>query len=338
MKKAVITGKQRTEIVEAADPVAKEDWAVVKVHVAPMCTEYKLFRDGHANAYLGHEAVGEVVEVAQPGRVALGDRVAVMPLYPCGKCALCLAGDYIHCQHMVDVEAFTGSKEGSATYCQYVIKPDWLLAPIPDGVSYEHGGMACCGLGPTFGACELIMPDGFDTVLITGLGPVGLGGVINARYRGARVIGVDANPYRADLAVRLGAQTVLNPADADVLDQLRALTDGLGVTAAIDCSGVAEAQRLCIDALRRKGRMAFVGESGDLTITVSDDLLRKKLTLYGSWHYNLAGTPRIMRVIQDRADDLDTLITHTFPLDQAQDAFELQLTGQCGKVLLKPWE
>ena len=142
MKKAVITEKQRAEIVEVRDPVAKEDWVVVKVHVAPMCTEYKSFRDGHANAYLGHEAVGEVVEVAQPGRVAVGDRVVVMPLYPCGKCPLCLSGDYIHCQHGIDVEAFTGSQEGSGTYCQYVIKPDWLLVPIPDGVSYEHGGMA----------------------------------------------------------------------------------------------------------------------------------------------------------------------------------------------------
>ena len=119
----------------------------MKIHSAPLCTEYKAFLGGHKAEYLGHEAAGEVVDVAQPGQVKVGDRVAVMPQYPCGSCDLCLSGEYIHCQNSTDFAEFTGSREGSATVAQYMLKPDWMLVPIPDGVSYDHGSMACCGPG-----------------------------------------------------------------------------------------------------------------------------------------------------------------------------------------------
>ena len=239
-------------------PKAKEDWVVVKVHAAPRCTEFKAFADGIDHHYFGHEAVGEVVEIAQPGKVKIGDRVVVMPTSPCGKCALCLDGDYIHCEDMINFEVFHGSRNGSATMAQYLIKPDWLLIPIPDDVSYDHAGMACCGLGPTFGAFNTMKVDRFDTVLITGLGPVGLGGVINAHYRGARVIGVESNSWRAQRAVELGAETVIDPRDGDILQQILALSHHrCGVDKAVDCSGVVSAHRLCVDATRRKGQIAF---------------------------------------------------------------------------------
>jgi L-iditol 2-dehydrogenase len=223
---------------------------------------------------------------------------------------------------------------------QYLLKPDWLLVPIPDGMSYEHASMACCGLGPTFGAMETLGVDAFDTVLITGLGPVGLGGVINARYRGARVIGVDGNQWRAQRALELGAEAVIDPSDADSLAQILALTsNGRGVDKAVDCSGVVAAHRLCIDATRRRGAVAFVGESyTDTPVKISPDTIRKGLTLIGSWHYNLKDTPKIMRIIAESGPALDKLISHTFPMTQVQLAWELQASGQCAKVLLKPWE
>ena len=104
VKKAVILGERKAGLVQVPDPQPREDWVVVKVHVAPMCTEYKAFLAGHEAGFLGHEAAGEVVAVAQPCRVKVGDRVVVMPLYPCGKCALCIAGDYIHCENNHDFE------------------------------------------------------------------------------------------------------------------------------------------------------------------------------------------------------------------------------------------
>ena len=332
-----IAGERRAELVEVPDPRARDHWAVVKIHVAPMCTEYKAFRAGSVQQAIGHEAAGEVVEVAQPCRVKEGDRVVVMPQSPCGVCPLCGRGEYIHCQAELDVVEATGCRDAWGTYAQYIVKQDWQLVPIPEGVSYEHASMACCGLGPTFGAMKLMAVDAFDTVLITGLGPVGLGGVINAVYRGARVLGVEGNAYRAALARELGAEAVLDPASPSVLDQVRGLTAGIGTDKGVDCSGVPSAQRLQIDAARRKGQVSFVGEGGDLGIKVSQDMIRKGLTLRGAWHWDLADAPRLMQVIRECGDALDRDITHTFPMSRVQEAFELQLTGQCGKVLLHPW-
>src|SRR5687767_3329496 len=127
MKQAVILGERNAAVIDAPEPRPRENWVVVKVHVAPRCTEYKAILEGRPAEFLGHEAAGEVVEVAQPGRVAVGDRVVVQPLYGCGRCALCVAGDHIHCEQAMDVAAFTGSREGSATMAQYLVKPDWLL-------------------------------------------------------------------------------------------------------------------------------------------------------------------------------------------------------------------
>jgi L-iditol 2-dehydrogenase len=337
MKVAAMLGDGKAGLVEKPDPTPKEDFVLVKVRAVPMCTEYKGFKAGHTGDNLGHEAAGEVVEVAQPGFVQVGDRVVVQPQYPCGKCALCLAGEYIHCQHGRNVREITGSSTGTATYAQYLLKQDWLLSPIPDGVSYEHAGMACCGLGPTFGVMQQMQVNALDTVLITGLGPVGLGGVINAYYRGARIIGVESHPYRANLAKALGAEVVLNPNDENVLQQIMDLTDGVGVDKAVDCSGASQAHRLMVDALRRKGQACFVGEGGEFPLAASRDMIRKGLVLRGNWHYNLADYPKLIKIIQKLPKQLDTFITHTFPMSQVQKVWELQITGECGKVVLDPW-
>ena len=340
MKQAAIRGKRKAGVDDVAMPRAKDNWALVKTLAAPMCTEYKAFAAGANPVLLGHEAAGVVVDVAQPGRVKVGDRVVAMPLNACGCCALCLGGDYIHCQDALDFRALHGDFIGAGTMAQYLLKQDWMLVPVPDDISIDHAAMACCGLGPTFGAMQAMDVDRHDTALITGLGPVGLGGVINAVYRGATVIGVDSNRYRKQLASDLGAAAVLDPGDPEALDMIRALTrDGRGVDKAIDCSGVVAAHRLCIDAARRKGMVAFVGECGDDTpLRISDDMIRKGLRLVGSWHYNLADAPRLMRAISEVGAQLDMLITHRFGIDDIQAAWETQLSGQCGKVILQPWE
>jgi L-iditol 2-dehydrogenase len=338
VKNVRITGPRRCEVVDVADPHASGDYAVVRILAAPLCTEYKAYREGTPAAALGHEAAGEVVEVAQPGRVRVGDRVVVMPQYPCGRCPLCLAGDYIHCEHTADPLGQTGNATGRATCAELLIKQDWLLLPIPEGVSIEHGAMACCGLGPTFGAMQQMQVDGFDTLLITGLGPVGLGGVINARFRGARVIGVESHPYRRALALELGAEIVLDPGDPAVRERVREMTGRAGVDKAIDCSGAPAAQRLALDCVRRRGQVAFVGEGAELGLHVSNDLIRKGIALRGAWHYRLGDYPALVKVIQGSRSELERLITHSFPLSRVRDAWELQLTGECGKVILHPWE
>ena len=337
MKKAVIFGESSAGLVDVPDPQPKEDWAVVKVHAVPMCTEYKMFKSGERVEFLGHEAAGEVVVIAQPGRVKVGDRVVVMPLYPCGKCPLCVSGNYIYCENSYNFEEFIGSREGSATYAQYLLKPGWLLLAIPEGVSYEHASLALCALGPSFGAFQSMGLGALDTILITGLGPVGLGAVVNARFRGAHVIGVESAPWRVQRASQMGA-TVLDPGDPKILEKIKEMTEGKGVDCALDCSGSVQAERLCIDAIRRKGQVAFVGEcQEDLAIRVSPDMIRKGLTIIGSWHYLLQDFSLIMKVIRE-SPLIDLLISHVMPMQSIVEAFKLQIAGQSAKIILTPWE
>jgi threonine dehydrogenase-like Zn-dependent dehydrogenase len=122
----------------------------------------------------------------------------------------------------------------------------------------------------------------FATILITGLGPVGLGAIVNARFCGAQVIAVESVPWRVERARAMGVTAMVDPRDEAALAQIMQLTDGRGVDCALDCSGNVQAERLCVDATRRKRKVAFVGECNDeLTLRISPDLIRKGLTLVG---------------------------------------------------------
>lgn len=337
MKRAMLFGDGTAGLVNAAEPVAKGEWALVKVHAAPLCTEYKYLR-GDPAPYIGHEAAGEVVAVDAPGPVQPGDRVAVMPMTACGACALCHAGDYIYCEHNLDFGAIHGNWEGSSTLTQYLLKPARLLMPIPDGMSYERASLACCGLGPSFGAFRRMNLRAGETILITGAGPVGLGALVNALFAGARPVVVESAPWRTQRAREMGAMAVVDPGAPDLLEQVRALTGGLGADAALDCSGTPAGERLCIDATRRRGRVAFVGECWQaVSLWVSNDLIRKGLTVLGSWHYNRMDYPEVVRVLQE-SPLIDGLISHIMPMSRIQEALELCAAGQTAKVILKPWE
>ncbi|NIM05526.1 MAG: zinc-binding dehydrogenase [Armatimonadetes bacterium] len=180
--------------------------------------------------------------------------------------------------------------------------------------------------------------NGSDTVLITGAGPVGLGGIVNARFRGARPIVVESVPWRRERAKQLGAQCVIDPGDDSALSQIVEVTEDKGVDCAVDCAGTVSAQRLCIDATRRKGKVAFVGQCHeDLRIKITPDLLWKGISLIGVWHYNLADYPRVMKVIQE-SPLIDSLISHVLPISKIQEAFELSASQETAKIILKPWE
>lgn len=336
MKVVAITGKRECDIVERPEPRIRGNFVKVAIRAAPMCTEWHAYRDGGIGDVLGHEAAGEVVEVAQPGTVAVGDRVVVMPQYACGKCSLCLSGEHIHCHSPIDPLKFCGSQTGTATYAQACIKQDWLLVPIPDDVSYDHASMACCGLGPTFNAMQQMNVNALDTVLVSGLGPVGLGAVINARCRGARVLALESNEYRASLAKSLGAEAVINPGDENKLKRILDLTGGYGADKSVETSSAATAPAFLVEATRRKGHVASVGWGGPMN---ASDIVGRGLTVHGAWHWNhFRDGEAMFRTIRQSRAMLDKVITHTFAMRDVKKAWELQLTGKCGKVILHPWD
>ena len=337
MKMAVMGGGERPAVVEAPDPVVADNYAKVKVHSAPLCTEFKGL-DRKTRGGFGHEAAGEVVEIGPNVRsVAVGDRVVVMPQDSCGICDLCRSGEHIYCQSPRDPLAVCGSRTGRLTAAQYVIQQDWLLVRVPQEMPYDHAAMACCGFGPAFNAMQSMEISVGDTVLVGGLGPVGLGCVTVALSRGATVFGLDMNPHRRGLAEQLGAARAFDPGDPDVLDQVLAATPGgAGVSASVQCVPVEDVGRFLVQATRRRGQISFIGQGGTLDIA---RLVIKGLRLHGCWHWNHdLHSERMIATIQASTERINRMITHTFPIDRIADAFDLQLSGECGKVTIHPWE
>jgi threonine dehydrogenase-like Zn-dependent dehydrogenase len=342
MKTVRITGQRQCDLIDKPEPSIGGNYVLLKVEVAPMCNEYLAYRDlvfleRNQPDSLGHELAGVVVQAPDGAAVRPGDRVVALCGFPCGRCELCRRGYYAHCADTEDPLEVCDSGSGECGFAQYAVKPDWLLLRVPDGVSLEHASMACCGLGPTFGVMERIRADAFATVLITGLGAVGLGGVINAKFRGATVIGIARSPYRSKLARELGCDVVLDPREDDIRARIMSITGGKGVDIAIDCSGQSEYQRLAVDVVRRLGTVAFLAEPGELQVNVDADLVQKGVTLLGSLDLNRADAPRLLEMISRIPEQIDTFITHRYPLDRIAEAFEQQTRHECGKIILYPW-
>ena len=336
MKVATISGIKTSTIIEQPTPKAAANYALVKILAAPMCTEVAAWQQGSLSNSLGHEAAGEVVEAPRGSRVTVGSRVVVMPQNGCGVCDLCVAGEHIRCQAPRNTTADTGSTNGRATFAQYCIQQDWLLYPVPDDVPMLHAAMACCGLGPTFNATKVMNVRSGDLLLISGLGAVGLGGVINGVLRGARVIGLESNTWRAELALKLGAEAVFDPQSPTALDQILAYTNGKGADKSIEASSAESAPSFLVQATRINGEVTTVGWGGAMNAC---DILRRGVTARGAWHWNhLRDAGEMRNTLRMAAPLLDAFITHTFPLTSVQDAWAVQETGQCGKVVLLPWE
>jgi L-iditol 2-dehydrogenase len=327
---SLVLGGGRAWLEETPEPAAEPGWAVVRAMALPICgSDRGAFLNPGENRWAGHEGTGIVEEVAPGSRLKPGDHVVIAPQATCGECDLCRAGDYIYCRRRPDFMNH---------FHQFVKKQESLLPLLPEDVSLEAGSLAGCALCPGFSALDLADVSAFDTVLVTGLGPVGLGTVAVASFRGARVLAVEPEPFRRELAMGLGAEEVHDPAAGDALEWLRGKTDGRGVPCAVECSGRSEAARFCIDAAATLGRVAIVGENhGRIEVGPSSDFIRKGLTLFGTWFGSYLNYPRIFDLIR-RKPAVHKIITHTFPFAQAQQAFETFLSGQAGKVLLKPWE
>lgn len=334
MRTVEISPPGHTVVVTRPDPTAKDDIVKVELRVAPMCTEFKEYVSGTTTSRLGHEAAGIVVDTGKSHRVSAGDRVVVMPQYGCGTCAYCTSGDHIFCRNQRDVLSETGSPAGTATFADYILKPDWLLLPVPADLSLRHAAMACCALGPSFNATKTMRVSFADTLLVIGCGPVGLGAVINGVARGARVIALEINPYRTLLAEQLGASVVFDGNDPRAKEGILDFTLGRGVDAAFDSTGEAAAVELIEEVAGIRARVSFVV----FRPVQLHRLTGKGLEVHGCWHWNhQRDALEMFALIRRSMGALDSLVTHSFALEEVNDAFKVQLSGRCGKVLLLPF-
>lgn len=152
---------------------------------------------------------------------------------------------------------------------------------------------------------------------------------------GARVIALDIDANRLGRARAFGADATVDARSDDVVAAIRELTGG-GADCTMDTTGLAQGRSWAIKSARKWGRVVFIGEGGDVTIDVSNDLLRKQLSLFGSWTFSKNGQADCARFVSERRVDVDGLFTHSWLLEEADEAYRTFDTQSTGKGVLVP--
>jgi threonine dehydrogenase-like Zn-dependent dehydrogenase len=260
-----------------------------------------------------------------------GDRVIVYHIAGCGLCHDCHGGWMISCSRP-ERAAYGWQRDGG--HAEFLLAEERTLVALPDELTYLDGAMVACGMGTAYAACLRANVSGRDIVLITGLGPVGIGMALLCKAMGARVVGVESMPERTELARTLGITDVVSSTELYALDILREKTGGDGFEVAIDCSGNADARHLCLELAREWGRVVFVGEGSSVSFAPSPLLIHKQLALYGSWVCSLPQMEDLAALLVRWKLHPSVMVTQTFPLEQAKEAYELFDSGKTGKVAI----
>ena len=349
MKGIVFPGERKLEILDFPDPTPGPGEVVLEIKASGMCgSDLKFYRAvGGASSLglgtvsgpiiAGHEPCGVVVAVGAgvPEKQAkIGMRVMQHHYRGCGVCDHCSTGWMQLCVEGVK-EVYGATGHGA--HARYMKCPARTVVPLPDELSFETGAAISCGTGTAWGALQRLGLQGDHTIAIFGQGPVGLSATQLAHEMGARVIALDTSDERLARAKELGADTILNPKnDENVVQAIRDLTHGRGAHLSLDASSSPLARAQAVRCVRTWGKACFVGEGDSVTLDVSPDMLRRQVTIIGSWTFSTVGQGECARYIADRGIAVDKLFTHRWKLDQAKEAYQLFDAQTSGKGVILP--
>lgn len=332
------------EMREVPVPVPGSGQVLVAVRASGICGSdlraiYREHLGSGPEAYkgvvAGHEPAGEIVEAGpECRRFSVGDRVALYHIAGCGLCSDCRSGYMISCTSPLRA-AYGWQRDGG--HAEYLLAEESTCVALPDELSYLDGACVACGFGTAYEAVSRGDVSGRDSVLVVGLGPVGLAAGLLAHALGAdRVIGVDASAERTELAVSLGAADAAVAPGPDAVEEVMAQTQGMGCEVAVDCSGATAGRSLALSATRRWGSCVLVGEGGRLEIDASPMLIHPQRTVIGSWVTSIGRMEELVERLVRWDLHPDKTVTDRFPLAEATDAYALADTGRRGKVAITP--
>ncbi len=336
LKGIVILGDGEVDVREFPDPSPGPGEVVVRTKAAAICGSdihvYHLPKTRFENrppVVAGHEPAGTVEAVGQGvTMVKPGDRVSVYHYIGCGKCKHCLAGMRQWCHQT----------QGLGSHCHgadadFVLVKEDNCCPLPDELTFVDGAFMACAAGTSYSALNKLRPNGAASLLVTGLGPVGLSGVMIGKAMGARVAAVGRREIRLRLAREAGADWVVDADDPEALKQLTALFPE-GFDAAFETSGSPQAFEFVVRLLARGGRAAVVAGATRLQ-EFGLGAIVKQLSIIGSFVIPIWMVSEMAAFIARHKLSFDRLVTHRFAIDQAKKAFELFDSGECGKVVFE---
>ena len=329
MKLLEMTGSATARVIDAVPPQPAPGEVIIETARSAICgSEMKTYRGaGMAGGNTGHEAVGTIIELGKGiADLKVGQRVGVSAVVGCGNCAECDRGQYTWCK---------SAKSRSRMHAEQFAIHARCCSPLPDDLPWDEATLLTGdGMGVPWHTAKKIDRADIETIVIMGLGPIGLGNVLMQAHLGRRVIGVDIIDYRVESAKQLGADVSLK-ADETLIERIMDLTDGNGADVVIDCAGKRASVANSFLAVRRGGIVVFNGESMEEMLAPSRDFNRREIWAVGCWYYFMHEVPEMFALSRDGLD-VAKIISHRFPLADAPEAFELFNRGQTGKVLLQP--
>lgn len=278
---------------------------------------------------VGHEFVGEVIEVGSnvsdfhPGEIVSGEGHVV-----CGRCRNCLAGRRHLCAHTQGVGV---NRPGA--FAEYIALPMTNVWHHHESIDRDIAAI----FDPFGNAVHtaLSFPVLGEDVLITGAGPIGIMAVAVARHAGARyVVVTDVNPYRLDLAKRMGATLVLDVRQQRVADAQHQLGMKEGFDVGLEMSGNPAAFREMLDNMCHGGRIAMLGIPEREMSIDWNTVVFNMLTIKGIYGREMYETWYKMTVMIESGLNIRPVITHRFPCHEFEAAFATMMSGQSGKILL----
>jgi alcohol dehydrogenase len=351
MKANVFHGKNDIRVEEVERPRAGVGDALIRITLTTICgTDLHIVHGEYPvkpGLIIDHEPVGLIEELgAGVTGYAVGDRVLVGAVTPCGQCRACLSGQLSQCGHGEGYEAIGGWRFGNTingAQAEYLRVPNAQanLAKIPAELSDEQVVLLSDIASTGFGGAESGNIRIGDSVVVFAQGPIGLCATAGARLMGATlIIAVDGDDDRLAMAKRMGADVVLDYREVDVTAEVQRVTGG-GADVAIEALGTQQTFESALRSLRPGGTLSSLGVySGKLQIPyeafaagLGDQRIVTTLCPGGKERMR-----RLMEVVKNGRVDLTPLLTHTFSLEKINDAYDLFGGRQDGvlKVAIKP--
>lgn len=330
---AHVTATGLVELQYRPVPKPGEQEVLIQVRAVGLCgSDLHIFRGRHPAAPLpvavGHEISGQVLEVgSQVQQVQPGDRVAVEPVIACGRCFFCQRGWYHQCTE-ISFQYRRGQGGLATRFCAH----ERWVHKLPEQVGFVEGAL----LEPlavalhALGRSELGLA---QSCVIFGAGAVGLLLLQAARLAGSEpVLVVDVRPFRLQKALALGASAALDNRQAGLLEHIRSFTAGLGAEVVFEAVGLPLTLQQSLQAVRKGGRVVLAGLFEQPEVSLPANIfVQKEISLLGTQGYNW-DFQRGIALLAARRIDLLGLVTHTFPLEQVQKAFDVLADGQAEAI------
>ena len=278
---------------------------------------------------VGHEYVGEVVGMGQEVKgFKVGDRVSGEGHITCGHCRNCRAGRVHLCRN---TEGVGVNRPGA--FAEYLVIPAFNAFKIPGNISDDLASI----FDPFGNAVHTALS--FDLVgedvLITGAGPIGIMAAAVAKHVGARhVVVTDINPYRLELAKKMGATRAVDVSKEDLKDVMNELGMTEGFDVGLEMSGVPVAFRDMLNKMNHGGKIAMLGIPPQDVAIDWNQVIFKGLVIKGIYGREMFETWYKMASLLQSGLDLSPIITHTFSIDDFQKGFDTMGSGHSGKVIL----